>query len=451
MKYPYKKLGTALLLSLCSVSPMKAQSWAEKQPGYDARMEWFGKAKLGIFIHWGIYSKGKTSESWAFYNEQIPYEEYMAQRKELTAAHYDPTEWARLIKESGARYTVITTKHHDGFAMWDTKWSKLNSKKAAPAARDLITPFVEAIRKEGLKLGTYYSLIDWTHPDYPNHTYRQKRYEIGKDSARWARFSRFNMGQLSEVNNKWKPELMWFDGDWEQSSKTWKSAEVVKMLRSTNPNVIINSRLQGYGDYATPEVGVPSSRPKAKYWELCYTINDSWGYKEKDKNFKTPQMLLTTFVDCLSKGGNLLLDITPKADGTLLKENIETLQSFGRWTKKYAEAIYNTQAGVPGDYFIGYTSLSLTSDTLYLYLPYRPIGKIQLKGIKNNIKRIREVGSGESLSYKMYNKLSWNEVPGLIYIDLPERLVDENITVLAVELDSPLQVYQGEGHVVTVN
>lgn len=162
-------------------------------------------------------------------------------------------------------------------------------------------------------------------------------------------------------------------------------------------------------------------------------------------------MLLTTFVDCLSKGGNLLLDITPKADGTLLKENIETLQSFGRWTKKYAEAIYNTQAGVPGDYFIGYTSLSLTSDTLYLYLPYRPIGKIQLKGIKNNIKRIREVGSGESLSYKMYNKLSWNEVPGLIYIDLPERLVDENITVLAVELDSPLQVYQGEGHVVTVN
>lgn len=438
-------LGVSVALSV------HAQSWAESQPDHAQRMEWFGKAKLGIFIHWGIYSLGKTSESWAFYNGKISHEDYMEQRKGLTASHYNPTEWAALIKESGARYTVITTKHHDGFAMWHTKWSKLNSKQAAPAGRDLITPFVEAVRKEGLKVGTYYSLIDWTHPDYPNYTNKQRRYEIKNDTARWARFCRFNMGQLSEVNKLWKPDLMWFDGDWEQSAKTWNAPEVVKMLRKDNPQLIINSRLQGYGDYATPEVGVPSSRPNAKYWELCYTINDSWGYQEKDKNFKTPQMLLTTFVDCLSKGGNFLLDITPKADGTIPEENIAVLKSFGRWTKKYAEAIYQTQAGGVGENFVGYTTLNAQADTLYLYLPYRPIGKIQLKGVVNKVKGIKEVGSGESLSYKVYNKLAWNEVPGIIYIDLPEHLVDENITVLSVALDGPLKLYKGAGHVVTVN
>lgn len=424
---------------------------APQDEAYHQRMEWFDDAKLGIFIHWGIYAVNGVTESWSFFNSRISHADYMKQLNGFTAKNYDPQKWVSLIKESGARYTVLTTKHHDGVALWKTKYSKLNVVQSSPAKRDLVTPFAEEVRRQGLKLGAYYSLIDWTHKDYPNHRRDSVRYKAEEDPARWAKFCDFNMGQLREVNTLWKPDLIWFDGDWEQTAQTWNAPAVVNLLRSTNPNVIINSRLQGYGDYATPEIGVPLTRPKARYWELCYTINDSWGFQHKDTNFKTPQMLLTTFVDCLSKGGNLLLAITPREDGTLPQENVDVLKAFGRWTRKHAEAVYKTRAGVPGDYFIGYTTVNPEKNILYLYLPYKPIGKVQLKGIVNNIKDIRIVGQAEKPVYKMYNKLSWSEVPGIVYVDIPERLLDENITVLAVELEGELKVYQGEGQVVTAN
>lgn len=453
MKNYFRKWGAIALLS-CGINILPAwgqTSTAQTDSTYHKRMSWFDEAKLGIFIHWGIYSVGDVSESWSFFNGRISYENYMKQAQQFTAAQYDPKTWVSLIKESGARYTVLTTKHHDGFALWDTQYSKLNSKDGSPAKRDLITPFVEEVRKQGLKFGAYYSLIDWSHKDYPNHTKDITRYKIKDDPARWERFCKFNMGQLTEVNTLWKPDLIWFDGDWEQDAATWNSTGVINLLRSTNPNVVVNSRIQGYGDYATPEIGVPCSRPSARYWELCYTINNSWGYRKQDQNFKTPQMLLTTFVDCLSKGGNLLLDITPKADGSLLPENIEVLKAFGKWIKKYEKAVYKTRAGIPGDYFIGYTTVSPDRKTLYLYLPYKPIGKVQLKAIINNVKSIREVSSGEEIPFKLYNKLSWSEVPGIIYFDIPERLLDEYITVLEVELEDELKVYKGEGQVITAN
>jgi alpha-L-fucosidase len=192
-------------------------------------------------------------------------------------------------------------------------------------------------------------------------------------------------------------------------------------------------------------------RPKSRYWELCYTINDSWGYQPGDTNFKTPQMLLYTFVDCLSMGGNLLLDIGPKADGTIPQEEVEVLKTFGRWTSKDQEAIYKTRAGIPGNYFNGYTTLNKAGDVLYLYMPYKPIGSVPLKGIINEVKKVWIVGSGEALHYKLYNKLSWSEVPGIIYIDVPESVQDPNITVVAVQLDGPIKLYGGEGQVITSN
>ena len=455
--FSFLKRSALLLGSLFLGQVLSAQTSSTLEPpaphdsAYYARMQWFDNAKLGIFIHWGIYAVDGVSESWSFFNNNVPYDKYMAQSKGFTASNYNPAEWADLIKESGAQYTVITTKHHDGMALWNTKQSKLNVVNQTPATRDLITPFAEEVRKRGIHLGTYYSLLDWSHPDYPNHTRTSVRYDIKKDPARWQKFCKFNMAELNEVNTNWKPDLIWFDGDWEQTAETWNAPSVIKMLRKTNPNVIINSRIQGYGDYATPEIGAPVVRPKARYWELCYTINDSWGYQQGDTNFKSKQFLLTTFVDCLSKGGNLLLDITPKADGTIPQENIDVLKAFGRWTKKHAEAIYNTRAGVPGDYFIGYTTVNPQKTTLYLYLPYKPVEKVMVKGIVNNIKDIRVVGQTEKPTYTLYNKLSWSEVPGVLYIDVPERLLDENITVLALDLEGELKVYQGEGQVVTAN
>ncbi|MGI6794122.1 alpha-L-fucosidase [Bacteroides sp. KG68] len=449
-----KKWVAAALLLLCIGSGLSAQPLPteDRNETYDHRMEWFGKAKLGIFIHWGIYAVRGVSESWSFYNDYLPYEEYMKQQGGFKAEKYKPEEWVKLIKESGAKYTVITTKHHDGFALWDTKAGQLSAKKTSAAKRDLLTPFTDEVRRQGLRLGLYYSLLDWSRDDYPNKTKTTKRYDIKDDPARWQSFCTFNFAQLKELNSAYKPDLYWFDGDWEQSAEDWNSKGIVELLRTPNPDVIINSRIQGYGDYATPEQGVPVVRPKEKYWELCYTMNDSWGYQPTDTNYKTPQMLLRSFVDCLSMGGNMLLDIGPKADGTIPPRQVEILKEFGRWTSKHKEAIYETRAGIPAEHFHGgYTTLNREGNILYLYLPNRPNGPIELKGIANTVHRAWVVGNGSMLNYKVYNKLYWSSVPGIVYIDVPEECLDEQITVIAVLLDGPIKLYRGEGQVISVN
>lgn len=441
------RLSLAFLSLLIAASPLRAQDTLQNETveQKDKRMEWFSQAKLGIFIHWGIYSVRGVSESWSFFNNYLPYDEYMEQEKGFTASKYDPKAWVDLIKESGAKYTVITTKHHDGVALWDTKVGDISVVKSTPAKRDLIAPFVKEVRKQGLKLGFYYSLLDWSHPDYPNKTRTEVRYK--NDPERWARFNKFNFGQLAELNKTWKPDLYWFDGDWEQSAEAWNSKDIVDLLRSDNKNVIINSRIQGYGDYATPEQGVPVVRPEDKYWELCMTMNDSWGYQHTDSNYKSPYILLRTFVDCLSMGGNLLLDIGPKEDGSIPEEQIAVLKEFGRWTKKHKEAIYETRAGIPTEHFQGYTTLNKAGDILYLYLPYKPNGPVEVKGLMNKVNRIWVVGNGAMLNYKVYNKNYWNSVPGNLYIDVPQQVQDEQITVLAVLLDGPIKLYRGVGQV----
>ena len=446
-----KQVVTLLAALSCATSPIMGQQKASEMQDEqkEKQMEWFADAKLGIFIHWGIYAVNGVSESWSFFNKYLPYEEYMNQKEGFTASKYDPKAWVDLIKESGARYTVITTKHHDGVALWDTKAGNLSTVKSTPAKRDLIEPFVKEVRKHDLKLGFYYSLLDWSHPDYPNKTRTEVRYK--DDPARWQRFVDFNMAQLKELNKTWKPDLYWFDGDWEQTAEAWNSKGIVDLLRSDNKNVIINSRIQGYGDYATPEQGVPVVRPEDKYWELCMTMNDSWGYQHTDTNYKSPYILLRTFVDCLSMGGNLLLDMAPKEDGTLPEEQIAILKEFGRWTKKHKEAIYETKAGIPNEHFQGYTTLSKSGDILYLYLPYKPNGPIEVKGLMNKVNRVWVVGSGNMLNYKVYNKNYWSEVPGNLYIDVPERVLDPQITVVAVLLDGPIKLYRGAGKVIESN
>ena len=398
-----KKLCAAMLALLMVGSSAHSQNLVnETQEQKDKRMEWFYKAKLGIFIHWGVYAVKGVSESWSFYNKYLPHDEYMKQCEGFTASKYDPKAWVELIKESGAQYTVLTTKHHDGVDLWDTKQNGISVVKNTPAKRDLVTPFVNEVRKAGLRLGLYYSLPDWSHPDYPNMTRTDVRYK--DDPKRWDDFCKFNFAQLKELNTTYKPDLYWFDGDWEQSAETWRAKGIMELLRSTNKNVIVNSRITGYGDYATPEQGVPVVRPEEKYWELCMTMNDSWGYQHNDKNYKTPHMLLRTFVDCLSNGGNMLMDIGPKEDGTIPEEQIAVLKEFGRWTKKHKEAIYDTRAGIPAEHFQGFTSLNQAGDILYLFLPYRPNGIVEIKGLVNKVNRVWGVGDGSMWSYTVHNK-----------------------------------------------
>jgi alpha-L-fucosidase len=438
------------------------------------RMQWFKDAKLGIFIHWGIYAVNGIDESWSFYNDYLPYEDYMKQLQGFTAEKYDPEAWAKLIRESGARYAVMTSKHHDGVALWHSDDGALDVANMTPAGRDLVGPFCKALRAEGLKVGLYYSLLDWSHLNYPNFTRTQKRYT--EDSVRWSRFTEFNLGQINEIATKYNPDLFWFDGDWEQSAEKWHAAEIREMLLKNNPDVIINSRLAGYGDYATPEQGIPVVKPADNYWELCMTMNDSWGYQPNDKNYKPVNLIIRIFADVIGMGGNLLLDIGPKADGTIADEQVQILEELGRWTAKHAEAIYGTAAGIPKDCYYGPSTLSSDSTILFLFLPSNsnfqipnskqnpnPKSQIQnqdrqtaqsnsptviqsygptvlLKGITNSINAIWVVGNGTKLDQTTWLKPWWSGNPGLISIEVPYEALDEQMTVIAVLLKGKVAI-----------
>jgi len=427
---------TAIIFLIIWVFQISAQEIPKEE-----RLAWFKDAKLGIFIHWGIYAVNGIDESWSFYNGYISYDDYMKQLNEFTAKNYHPKQWAKIIKNSGAKYAVVTSKHHDGVALWDTKAGDLSIPQKSAAGKDVLSPLVKALRKENLKVGIYYSLLDWSHPDYPNFTREQKRYE--EDSIRWKRFVDFNFKQLDEIS-EYHPDIYWFDGDWEQSAEKWNAKEIRDFVLDKSPHTIINSRLQGYGDYATPEQGLPVSIPKEKYWELCMTMNDSWGYQGNDQHYKSANQIIRILVDCISMGGNLLLDIGPKADGSIPDEQIKILSDLGNWTQKHKNAIYGTRAGIPKKHFNGYTALSKDKNILYLYVDNRPNGPLLLKGIKNKVNRAWVVGNGTKLSYKVIGKQYWSSVPGLLYIDLPEDVQDKNVTVVAVLLDGPIDLYDEE-------
>jgi alpha-L-fucosidase len=420
-----------------------ALGFAQESDGMkEKRMQWFGDAKLGIFIHWGIYAVNGIGESWSFHNGQINYDDYMKQLNGFTGSKYDPVAWAKLFKESGARYAVLTSKHHDGVALWDTKQSDLNVVKKTPAGRDLLTPYCDALRKEGLKVGLYFSHLDWSNPDYPNFTGKETRYDIGKEPERWARFLKFQRGQIQEIATLFRPDLFWFDGDWEFSAEQWKAKETRELIAQTLPNSIVNSRINGYGDYDTPEQGVPVLKPQSRWWELCMTTNDNWGYQWNDHNFKSPNQVIRIFVDCVSMGGNLLLDIGPKPDGTIPSEEVTVLKELGRWTKKHQEAIYGTQAGIPKDYYYEPSSLSKDSTTLYLFMTSQPAGPVMIKGLNNKINQVTVLGKGTKLETKVFMKQSWSPVPGIAYITVPKEALDPQVTVLAVKLEGALSLYR---------
>ncbi len=439
-----KRIFFSLACILLSLVNLFAQQKIDPK-SIEKKMEWFANAKLGIFIHTGIYAVDGVGESWSFHNREVSYADYMNQLKGFTLSKYDPVFWADLIKESGARYAVVTTKHHDGVAMYDTKMNNLSSVKATPSHKDVITPLFKELRKRDIKCGAYFSLIDWSQPDYPGFLKDSSRYNLQDDYVRWNKFRNFFQSQIKEISTQFNPNLWWFDGDWEHSAEEWESEKIRHIILSANPSAIINGRLQGYGDYATPEQNFPVTRPPYNWWELCMTINNSWGYQPKDLDWKTPYEIITIFVDAVSNGGNLLLDIGPKADGTIPEEEINILKTLGEWNKKNGEAIFNTLPGIPQGHFYGPTTLSADSTTLYLFVHGKTSGELMLKGLDNKIENITVLGSGANLKHKIVGKISWSPVPGLVYISLPEAALDKYVTVLKVKLDKPIKLYRGQG------
>jgi alpha-L-fucosidase len=425
--------------------------------------DWFIDAKFGIFIHWGIYSTGRTSESWAIFNGEVAYDAYMKQAAEFTAAAYDPDAWAKLFADAGARYVVLTAKHHDGFALWPTKLSKLNSVEGAPAGRDLIGPYCDALRRHGLKVGIYFSHLDWSHPDYAsvlphgpqphNHaTLHKNKFgypQNGESPERWENFLRFHRGQLKELCENFKPDLLWFDGDWERDESQWRFDELKNQLQAWAPGVIVNSRMGQHGDYGTPEQAIPIERPTGP-WEFCVTMNDSWGYRTNDHNHKSARQCVRMLAECAGMGGNLLLDVGPRADGSLQPEQVDTLRAMGQWTKVNREALFDTTAGLPHGHFYGASTLSKDRRALYLFMFDRPIDEIAVKGIRNPIKRASVLGAGE-VSARKIGGAPWAHLPGITWITIPQNAVNELATVVKLEFEEPLDLYTGAGDKVTFN
>jgi len=425
----FSKNLTLILILLPFVSKVNAQQKADLN-----KMQWFADAKLGVFIHWGIYSVNGISESWAFYNNYINHENYMKQLSGFTATKYNPQDWVNLIKESGAKYAVITTKHHDGISLWDTKAPKATTTLNNSAAKkDLISPFVTELKKSGLKTGLYFSLPDWSYTDYDIITRERKRYDSKADLQRWNRYLNYYQSQLKELSSQYNPDLLWFDGDWEHTPEKWQSDKVHSLLKVKNPNIIINSRLDKHGDYDTPEQGVPVVKPNAKYWELCYTMNDSWGFQPYDNHYKSSNMIIRTLVDCISMGGNLLLDIGPKADGTIAPEQVKILKDLGRWTNKHSEAIYETQAGIADGHVNAKTALSKDKKQLYIYVDFKTTKGIVLKGIKSTIKKVEIIGNKAEVKSTKFNDTDY-------IFDVKENDFDNDVTVIKVSFNEEIQL-----------
>lgn len=431
--------------------------------------DWFKKAKLGIFVHYGIYAVKGVSESWSFHNGGISYEDYMDQKKGFTASNYDPKQWAQLFKDAGARYAVLTTKHHDGFALWDTDTTTHNAVDESPAGRDLIAPYTEAMREAGLKVGLYYSLTDWSREDYrsiyrddttPDRWADQNEYETPAGGPErpedWQKHLDFNDAMMKELMTRYGTiDLLWFDGDWERSAEQWKMARFREYLHELNPKVVLNSRMNGYGDYATPELGIPMLPPEGP-WEFCIPIGGSWGWMDgsRFKNYwKSSNQIIRMFCDVLTFGGNMLLDVGPKEDGTIPEEAVNVLQDLGGWIKTHEEAVYDTGRGLDYWFFLGGSTLSEDKESLYLFVYDTPKESITLKGIHNKFKKISVLHSGEELDYRLIGSAPWNGIPGTAWINLNEDQLykGEGPTVLKVELEGPVSLYYGQGSAITFN
>lgn len=412
--------------------------------------DWFLDAKLGIFIHYGIYAVKGIDESWSFFNGKISFEDYMSQLEGFTASKYDPEAWADLFERAGAKYAVLTTKHHDGVALWDTRANDLSVVKKTPAGRDLVTPYAEALRNHNLKVGFYFSQLDWAHPDYA--TVRPERHREDadetlnafgyarkgqEDPARWENYLHFHRQQITELCTQFgKVDLLWFDGDWERDERQFRMKELRDEIHAMQPEVVINSRMLGYGDYATPEQGQPVIAPQGP-WEFCVTINDSWGYQVQDHNHKSTRQIIRMCAECFGMGGNVLLDVGPFEDGSLQPEQIDRLEGLGRWMKKHGEAIYGTVAGIPAGLFYGPTTMSKDGKVLNLFFFDRPRDQIVLRGVRGKVVKASVVGSDQELNERRIGSAVWCEIPGNIYIDVPESALDEDCTVVSVEFEEP--------------
>lgn len=370
-------------------------------------MKWFVHDRFGMFIHWGIYSVAARHE-WVQSREQRTTEEYGRYIEQFHADLYDPVSWARDAKEAGMKYAILTAKHHDGFAMWDTATSDYKITNA-PAGRDVLREWIDAFRAEGIRLGYYYSVIDWHHPDYTmdsSHPLRDTDWDAFNNGRDFARYREYMFAQVRELlTNYGEIDVMWFD--WtppEKSADDWDSPALVKMVRELQPGIILNDRIdypEG-ADLVTPEEYQakrwPTRNGERVIWETCQTLNGSWGYDRDNHNWKSPQLLLTLLIDTVSKGGNLLLNVGPNARGEIQPEARNTLAEIGQWMRLHHRAIYGCTASdfvPPAD-----SRYTQNGNRLYLHILNWPLAHLHLEGLAGKVRFARFLHDGSEIRFK---------------------------------------------------
>ena len=370
----------------------------------------------GLFIHWGLYALPARHE-WVKNRERIPDSVYQKYFNHFDPDLYDPTEWARAAKDAGMKYFVVTTKHHEGFCLWD---SKLTDYKATntPARRDLLRPMVEAFRAEGLKIGFYHSLIDWHHPEFPVdgiHSQRDdKEFREREKNRDIRKYAEYLHGQTRELLTEYgKIDVMWFDFSYPQNpdggkgKDDWQSEKLMAMVRELMPGIMVNDRLEIGGDIKTPEQVQPREWVKIDgrpvVWEACQTLNGSWGYDRDNLDWKSVDMLVQMLVDTVSKGGNLLLNVGPTGRGQFGPRALEILASIGKWMKLHSRSIYGaTQSDLPTPRDC---RLTQRGNRLYVHVfawPFKHLhmegmaGKVEYAQLLNDASEIRMQGSEET-------------------------------------------------------
>ncbi len=422
-----------------------------------ARSAWFREARFGMFIHWGLYAIPARGE-WVRSTEEIPPEDYEPLVEEFDPVRYDPKKWARLAREAGMKYAVLTAKHHDGFCLFDTKTTDF--KSTAACGRDLVREYVEAFRAEGLKVGLYYSLLDWHHPDYPH--YGDRQHPLRNDPTQtnehrdFGRYLDYMHEQVRELcTNYGKLDLLWFDFSYgELSGEAWRATELVKMVRSLQPDVVMDNRLEvsgeGFGslltdhpniysgDFVSPEQIIPpdgifDEAGNRVPWEACVTMNNNWGYHAADRNFKPADMMIKKLVECVSKGGNLILNVGPDAYGEIPEESVKILQGIGRWMSRNSRSIYGCGcADLPKP---EYGRITRRGKFLYYHVMESQIGYIYLPGVpRQEVKKIRLLRDGSELPAA----INWitDNYPEYVFVSLGSSplLPDPVDTVIEVEL-----------------
>ena len=429
---------------------------------YEKRVAWFTQARFGMFIHWGLYAIPARGE-WVRSVEEMPKEDYMPFFHQFNPVDFDPKQWARAAKEAGMKYVVLTAKHHDGFCLFDSQYTDFKSTNTK-CGRDLVREYVDAVRAEGLKVGLYFSIIDWYHDDYPHYGDKQHPMRddpaYGNEGRDFDRYLTYMHNQVRELcENYGKIDILWFDFSYEDQynvmrGEKWKATELVTMVRQLQPGVIIDNRLEVsgegfgsmwegnptpyHGDFVSPEQiippqGIQDKQGRDLVWEACVTMNNNWGYCEYDRFYKPASMLIKKLVECVSKGGNMLLNVGPDAKGNIPPQSQAILKEIGAWMKRNSKSICG--CGKAGMEKPDCGRITRSGNKLYYHVFENSIGPLPLMGLKGeDIDCIRMLATGAEVPVS-HSWMSGN-YPDLAFADLgPDPVLPDPVdTVLEVTL-----------------